>query len=99
MNNIINREEPDFDWDNYSISTYNKIKTDFPNDPSIKNITINNCIMKPNMDIKIKKTDKNNIQCTKCKNYDTITRSVQIRSVDEGETVIFFCNTCKNTKN
>jgi DNA-directed RNA polymerase subunit M/transcription elongation factor TFIIS len=37
------------------------------------------------------------ISCKFCKSLDTIQRSVQIRSVDEGESLINYCNDCKKT--
>jgi DNA-directed RNA polymerase subunit M/transcription elongation factor TFIIS len=36
-------------------------------------------------------------KCKFCKSFTIIERSIQIRSMDEGETLIHYCSNCKKT--
>ena len=48
-------------------------------------------------DIHVKNTSNNDIHCKYCNSNNIVQRSVQMRSSDEGETLVTYCNECKKT--
>lgn len=47
--------------------------------------------------VSVYKENKSEQECKFCHKKDIIQRSVQTRSIDEGETLITYCNNCKKS--